>query len=62
LAVEVGYPTEETVPLLLQKAHRHSLALALEAGVVIPETAKEFIARAHRQASTLAKELKTEGE
>ncbi|HDS59054.1 MAG TPA: 50S ribosomal protein L10 [Thermoplasmatales archaeon] len=62
LAVEVGYPTRETVPLLLQKAHRHSLALALEAGVVTPETVKEFIARAHRQASTLAKELKTEGE
>lgn len=62
LAVETGYPSKETIPLLLQKAHCSSRALALEAGVVTPETVAEFIVRAHRQASTVAKELKTEGE
>jgi len=62
LSMEVGYPTKEIAPQLLQKAYRNSFALAMECGMYTRDTIEEFIKNAHRQVSILAKELKTEAE
>ena len=53
LAVEVGYLTPETLPLLLAKAHRRALGLALAAGYPTPETIGPLFAKAMREAAAL---------
>lgn len=55
LAVEVGYPTPETAPLLLVRAHRRALGLAIAAGFVTPETIEPLFAKAMREAAAVAK-------
>jgi large subunit ribosomal protein L10 len=55
LAVEVGYATPETVPLLVTKAHRRALGLALAAGFATPETIEPLFAKAMREAAAVAK-------
>ncbi len=52
LAMEIGYPTPETVKLMVQKAFRQSKAVALQAKISTPETAEEL----GKQAETVAKE------
>lgn len=54
LAVNVGYPTKESAPLLIAKAHRHAVALAVAAGYVTKHTARYIIARAYAQMLALA--------
>ena len=55
LAVEVGYATPETAPLLLVRAHRRALGLAIAAGFVTPETIEPLFAKAMREAAAVAK-------
>jgi len=55
LAVEVGYATKETAPLLLTKAHRRALGLAIAAGFATPETIEPLFAKAVREAAAVAK-------
>ena len=55
LAVEVGFTTRETLPLLVAKAHRRALGLALAAGYVTKETIEPLFAKAMREAAAVQK-------
>lgn len=55
LAVEVGYPTRETLPLLVAKAHRRALGLALAAGYPTKETIGPLFAKAMREAAAVGR-------
>ncbi len=54
LALELGYATAETTPLLLGRAHRRALALAVEASYPTKETAASLFAKALRQAKAVS--------
>lgn len=61
LSLNAGYPTSETIPLLLQLAHRKAYSLALNAGIATKETIGDMLRKAHAEASSLdAKLPKTE--
>jgi large subunit ribosomal protein L10 len=61
LSLNAGYPTSETIPLLLQLAHRKAYSLALNAGIPTKETVGDMLRKAHAEASSLdAKLPKTE--
>ena len=61
LSLNAGYPTSETIPLLLQLAHRKAYSLALSAGIPTKETIGDMLRKAHAEASSLdAKLPKTE--
>ena len=53
LAVEVGYVTSETLPLLVAKAHRRALGVALATGYVTKETIEPLFAKAMREAAAI---------
>jgi large subunit ribosomal protein L10 len=53
LAVEIGYPTKETIEVLLQKAYRNAYMLATECNIYTKETIEEFIRRAYLHAKAL---------
>ncbi|RLF47577.1 MAG: 50S ribosomal protein L10 [Thermoplasmata archaeon] len=53
LAVEIGYPTKETIECLLQKAYRNAYMLATECNIYTKETIEEFIRRAYLHAKAL---------
>ena len=55
LAVELGYPTPQSVPFLFAKAHRRALGVALAAGYPTPETIGPLFANAMREAAAIAK-------
>ncbi len=55
LAVQVGFTTRETLPLLVAKAHRRALGLALAAGYVTKETIEPLFAKAMREAAAVQK-------
>jgi large subunit ribosomal protein L10 len=55
LALEIGYATKETAPLLLGRAHRRALAVAIAAGYTTPETITPIFAKAIRAAAALGK-------
>jgi len=50
LALEIAYPSAETVPLLIGRAHRRALALAVAAGYPTKESIARLIGRAVREA------------
>ena len=56
LAVEMAYPTEGTIGVLLSKASSESRAVALEGGVLTDETVGELIGKVEREALSLQKE------
>jgi large subunit ribosomal protein L10 len=58
LALEIGYATPMTLPLLVTRAHRRALALAVAAGYATKETITPLLARALREAMAL-KSLET---
>jgi large subunit ribosomal protein L10 len=61
LSLNVGYPTSETIPLLLQLAHRRAYSLALNAGIATKETIGDMLRKANAEASSLEAKLpKTE--
>ncbi|MGI0054662.1 MAG: 50S ribosomal protein L10 [Thermoplasmata archaeon] len=50
VALEIAYPTAETIPLLIAKAHRGALAVAVAAGYPTKEALPHLLARAVREA------------
>ncbi|MGP8072878.1 MAG: 50S ribosomal protein L10 [Thermoplasmata archaeon] len=55
LALEIGYTTPETFPLLVAKAHRQALAVAIAGGYPTPETITPLFAQAIRAAMAVGK-------
>ncbi|HYB77993.1 MAG TPA: 50S ribosomal protein L10 [Thermoplasmata archaeon] len=55
LAVELGYPTSETIPRLLGRAHRQALGLAIATGTVTKETIEPLFAKAVREAAAVGR-------
>ncbi len=50
LAVEVGFPTKETMPLMIQKAQRQAVAVSIEAAFLTDATKEAILAKAEREA------------
>ena len=57
LSLNAGYPTSETVSLLLQIAHRKAFSLALNAGIPTKETIGGMLRKAYAEASSLNTKL-----
>jgi large subunit ribosomal protein L10 len=57
LSLNAGYPTSETVSLLLQIAHRKAYSLALNAGILTKETIGGMLRKAYAEASSLNTKL-----
>ena len=55
LAVELGYATPETIPLLVARAHRRALGVAMATGYVTKETIEPIFAKAMREAAAVGK-------
>jgi large subunit ribosomal protein L10 len=55
LAVEIGYASPQTIPLLVTRAHRRALGLALAAGYITKETIEPLFAKAMREAAAVDK-------
>ncbi|MCI4353481.1 MAG: 50S ribosomal protein L10 [Thermoplasmata archaeon] len=53
LAVEVGYLTRETLPILLTRAYRGAIAVAVESAYPTAKSLPEILARAFREAKAL---------
>jgi large subunit ribosomal protein L10 len=53
LALEIGYTTSATIPLLLSRAYRRAIALAVEAGYPTKATLPALLARGLRAAAAL---------
>ena len=49
LAYNAGYPTRDTLPLLLGRAHQEALNLAMSADILTRETVEPLLAKAHAQ-------------
>ena len=54
LALEAGYPTKQTVPLLLSKAHANAMGLALQSEFPTKESLPVLLAKAQAQMLALA--------
>ena len=50
LAVEVGFPTTETIPLMIQKAQRQAVAVSVESAFLTDATKEAILAKAEREA------------
>ncbi len=62
LAVEVGYPSKESLPLLIARAVQQSLAVAVSAGYPADEAVTaRLVAEAYLKASVLTEELRKRG-
>jgi len=57
LAVEVGYPTKETIDAIIGKAYRNAYNLAVEANIYTKETIEEFIRKAYLHAKILDEKI-----
>ncbi|HTS32419.1 MAG TPA: 50S ribosomal protein L10 [Thermoplasmata archaeon] len=55
LAVEIGYATPASLPLLVSRAHRRALAVAIATGYPTSETITPLFAQAIRAAAALGK-------
>lgn len=60
LSFNTGYPTKDTIKLLLSTAAKDALSLALDRDVLTDETAKLVLAKAQAQASSIARSLPDE--
>ena len=54
LSVNTGFPTEETMPLIIAKVNMEAKSLALTIGFFVPEMVNEFLAKANSEALALA--------
>ncbi len=61
LAVEVAYPTPESLPLLIAKASRNAMEVARESGYITPENAESVLGFAEAQAKALLAIAKEKG-
>ena len=57
LSLNSGYPTSETISLLLQTAQRKAFSLALNAGIPTKETVGDMLRKAYAEASSLNTKL-----
>ncbi len=55
LAVELGYPTPQSIPRLVARAHRRALGLALATGYITKETIEPLFAKAMREAAAVGR-------
>jgi len=55
LAVELGYPTPQSMPRLLARAHRRALGVALATGYITKETIEPLFAKAMREAAAVGR-------
>jgi large subunit ribosomal protein L10 len=55
LAVEIGYPTPQSLPRLLARAHRRALGVALATGYVTKETIEPLFTKAMREAAAVGR-------
>ncbi len=55
LAVELGYPTPQSIPRLVARAHRGALGLALATGYITKETIEPLFAKAMREAAAVGR-------
>jgi large subunit ribosomal protein L10 len=60
-AVEIAYPTKESLPLLISKAFRGAREIAKEAGYVTPENAEYVLGAAQAEASALLAAAREKG-
>ena len=58
LAMESGFPTSETVELMVIKAFTDAKGLSLETDLITDVTAIDILAKAQRQASSLKGQIK----
>jgi len=54
VAIEITYPTTETIQILLSRAYNDSKAVALSANIVTKDTVKELLAKANAQSLSLS--------
>jgi large subunit ribosomal protein L10 len=54
LSINTGYPTEETIPIIIAKASTEAKSLALEVGFFSPDLVTEFLGKANSEAFALA--------
>ncbi len=57
LAVNIGYPTPETITPIIQKAYLNAKNLVLGAGIIVKEFIPELISLANAKSVALAKEI-----
>ncbi len=57
LALGIGYPTKETVPLLLSKAHQNAFNLAMSANILTKENAEHLLQKAYNQMLSLKEKI-----
>jgi large subunit ribosomal protein L10 len=57
LSINTGFPTEDTIPLIIAKASMEAKSLTLEIGYFTPDMLEEFLAKANTQALALAAAL-----
>ena len=55
LAMEIAYPTTETIRALLQTAQQKATALSMAAGIVTKDTVGDFIRKANAEMESLSK-------
>ena len=60
LAVESGYPTEESLQIMLRKAASESRSLSIETGFITEDTAEDILNKAHSQMLSLSNNLSEE--
>ncbi|HYB03202.1 MAG TPA: 50S ribosomal protein L10 [Nitrososphaerales archaeon] len=61
LAVEIAFPTPESLPFIIAKASRNAMEVAKESGYITPENAESVLGYAEAQAKTLLAIAKEKG-
>lgn len=54
LSINIGYPTAETIPMILAKANMEAKSLTMKIGFFEPDMIGEFLAKANSEALALA--------
>ncbi len=55
LAIEIAYPSPDTIKTLLQTAHQKAVALSVSAGIVTKDTIADLIRKANSEMESLGK-------
>jgi large subunit ribosomal protein L10 len=58
LAVDIGFPTKETLPIAIAKAHRDAVSVSIEVAFLTDLTKEAILAKAEAQANSVKKEAK----
>ena len=57
LAIEAGWPTEDTIQPLINKAYNNAITIAIEKGIINKETIKNILSKANNQMLALKNKL-----